>query len=339
MRFDSPVPDGPPFTGGLSWICNACEASVLELILLGPARPQPGHCLNCDAVLGNADVCGECEVSHQELVERVREHCGLPPEATKIRALRELGLYRVALNAVHLRLLTNPDDHEALALCGRLLQDLHRPGSAVPFFRRAVALGAEADVQVNLGAALADSGKPREAIAIYQRILAERPAKQLRANVLTNLGGCHSALGNPRRGEAYHRRAIAADPEDLCSRWNLFANLHGQGRNREALEVVDQAMQLSVLEQDEIENIQAYRAELLIRLGRLHDALAAADASLVGDPEQPDRLFLRARILFALGRHEPARRSLIGVLARVPGSRAARKLLEQIVVVSGLDPN
>src|SRR5512147_2822711 len=47
-RFDSPVPDGPELTCGLAWTCDACGVDVLELIPHGPARPRPGHCLNCD---------------------------------------------------------------------------------------------------------------------------------------------------------------------------------------------------------------------------------------------------------------------------------------------------
>jgi tetratricopeptide (TPR) repeat protein len=343
-RFDAPVPDGPDFTCGLAWRCDACGLELIELIPHGPAHPRPGYCLNCDHPLDERGVCPDCEVDHQQIVERVRAHCGLPPQIEKIEDLRDLGLFRVALNAVHLRLRLrlrlrlqeDPNDVEALALCGRLLHGMHRPAAGIPFFRRAVALGADLDVQIHLGAALADSGKPREAIEIYEQILTGQPTLEQRTMLLTNLGGCHSALGDPRGGEVYHRRAIATDPEDLGSRWNLFANLHGQGRNGEALEVIDQAMLLSTLEPDEIENMQAYRAELLIRLGRLDDALAAADASLVGDPEQPDRLFLRGRILLGLGRHEQARRALLRVLAHVPGSRAARELLAQVTFVGGV---
>jgi tetratricopeptide (TPR) repeat protein len=332
-RFEAPVPDGPDFACGLAWRCDACELELLELIPHGPAHPRPGHCLNCDHRLDARGCCPDCKVEHRQIVERVQQHCGLPPQIEKIEELREVGLFRVALNAVHLRLQANPADVEALALCGRLLHGMHRPVAGISFFRRALALEADVDVQIHLGAALADSGSPREAIELYEQILAGQPSLEQRTIVLTNLGGCHSALGDPRRGEGYHRRAIATNPEDLGARWNLFANLHGQGRNGEALEVIDQAMLLSMLEPDELENMHAYRAELLIRLGRLDDALAAVDASLASDPEQPDRLFLRARILLALGRREQARRALLRVLAHVPGSRAARELLAQITVV------
>jgi predicted amidophosphoribosyltransferase len=113
---------------------------VLELIPLGPTRPRPGHCLNCDDRLDAAGRCPDCKMKHQQLVARVHEHCGLPPQIERIQALRDQGLYRVALNAVHLRLQTNPDDVEALALCGRLLLELHRPAPAVAFLHRARAL-------------------------------------------------------------------------------------------------------------------------------------------------------------------------------------------------------
>lgn len=141
-RFDAPVPHGPHFTCGLAWTCDACQIDVLELIPHGPAQPRFGHCLNCDGKLDGIAECTDCGVHPRELVERVRRHCGLPPRIDAIEALRESGLYRVALNAVHLRLLADPDDVEALALCGRLLLELHRPAPALPFLRRAAALGA-----------------------------------------------------------------------------------------------------------------------------------------------------------------------------------------------------
>lgn len=98
-------------------------------------------------------------------------------------------------------------------------------------------------------------------------------------------------------------------------------------------------MLLPRLEPDEIENMQAYRADICLRLRRLDDALAAVDASLASDPEQPDRLFLRARILLALGQREQARLALSRVLARVPDARTARELLALITLVDGMRLN
>ena len=306
-RFQATLRYGPSFAFGIDWVCPACHGRTLELCPIGPSVPTPGCCLNC----GSPQVgerCSACKVDHQQLLDRVAEHCELPPCTDKIRALRGLGLHRVAFNAVLLRLLANPDDVEALATRAKLLIDVHRPEQAVPVLRRVLSLPARAqthtEAEIDLGVALAENGQHPEAILVYQSFLITHPMHPGRGVVLSNLGGCLSALGRPLEAEHYHRQAIKIDPDHLGPRWNLFANLNGQGRHAEALGVLDRTIELPCVEPTARENMQAFRSELLLELGRPHDALAAIDASLASDPNEPERLFARARILHTLGRHE-----------------------------------
>lgn len=338
-RFESPTRERPNSAAALAWTCHSCELRVLELIPLGVPDAEPGDCLNCGERLGADGRCPDCGVEHERLVARVRELCSLPPQAAAIEPLRERGLYRVALNAVDLRLQHDPRDAEALSLRGKLLLDLLHPAAAVPIFRRALAAGAEPGVTINLGVALADSGRRREAIEVYERFLTEHPEHPRRAIVLSNIGGCHSALGHPALGESYHRRAIACDPSHMATRWNLFANLVNRGCWAEAVAVIDDTLERVPLEPRERANLQAYRAEGLLRLGRHADALAAIDASLIADSGDADRQMTRARILVALGRLDDARLALLRVLERVPGSRPARELLGRILCVMRPRPN
>ena len=186
----------------------ACHGRTLELCSIGPGAVTPGCCLNCGVPRKDA-LCRACGAEHERLVARVREHCGLPPCTDKIRALRKLGLYRLAFNAVLLRLLANPDDVEALATKAKLLIDVHRPGQAVPVLRRMLSLGGQSrsstEAEIHLGIALAEAGQHHEAILVYQSFLIIHRAYPGRAVVLSNLGACISALGRPREAEGYSR--------------------------------------------------------------------------------------------------------------------------------------
>ncbi|KIG17689.1 tetratricopeptide TPR_2 [Enhygromyxa salina] len=323
---------------GVRWRCPVCCGRTVELCMIGPPPSAHACCLNCGAARPPASAepqpCGECSVDHQQVLARVREHCELPPRTAKIRALRARGLYRLAFNAVAIQLQHNPDDPEALHTKAKLLVDVKRPEQAVPLLRQVMALGGppadRPEVAIDLGVALAESGEHEAAILIYQAFLNDHPDHAGRCVVSSNLGGCLSALGRPAEAETYHRQAIAADPEHLGPRWNLFANLNKQGRHAEALSVLEQAMELAWLEAPDLENMQAYRSEVLIELGRLPDALAAIDASLVSNPDDPDRLFTRGRILHELGRLDQARAALLRVLELWPNSEASQRLLARV---------
>jgi tetratricopeptide (TPR) repeat protein len=319
-RFIDTTAEGPDWAGALEWRCDACDLRVLELIPIGCPDTRPGDCLNCLTRLLPSGVCPACAVVHEELVTRVHEHCGSPPQLERIDALRDTGLYRVAINALQLRLQADARDHEALSLYGRLLLDLHRPQPAVKLFRRALELGSSSGALFSLGVALANSGRPREAIEVYRRYLAAYPNDPSRPIALSNIGGCYSALGRPAKGETYHRRAIAADPDNLFPRWNLCANLIRQGRPEAAIQVIEQTAALSWLEVGQRENLHAYRADLLLRLHRYADALAANDLSLVSDPDEPNRLVLRVQILMAMRDFGEARILLARLRKLMPDS-------------------
>ena len=330
-RLLPPIPSGPAFACAIVWLCPKCRTRNVDLCAPGPDEPKPEHCLECDVPLEPDGRCSECELDHAELVARVHARCGDPPTIAAIRALRDEGLYRLALGAVELRLQADPSDADALVTKAKLLTEVHRPAEAVPILRRVLAGSCpEPTVAIDLGVALANSGQDQAAIEVYERFLVEHPGHEVRAVVLTNIGACYSNLGHVAQGEAYHRRAIAADPERMGSRWNLFANLCKAGRLSDAVVVLEDAAGLACVEADDRDNIHAFRGQLLFQLGRLDEALAAFDESLVGDPTAPDRQFCRARILVCLGRLDQARVALHHVLARRPDADAARELLAKL---------
>ncbi len=330
-RFEGAVPFGPPGAYGLYWQCERCRLRVLELCPTGLDDPRPGNCLNCGAAPDADGICPECEADRGAMIARVHALCGSPPRLESLAALAEQGLFRVAFNAVDLLLEQDPDDPAVLEAKAKLLCEVERPGEAVPLLRRAL----ERDVEprpsaIDLGVALANSGQHEEAVRVYERELERELDPDRRAILLTNIGGCLSRLGRPEQAETYHRRAIELDPEHLGPRWNLFANLYRMQRYEAALEVVEQTMALPWLEPDEVENLSAYRAEILISLRRYHDALEAIELSLRSDPEELNRLATRARILIYLGQHEAARSCVVTMLGIDPDSRLARTLLARL---------
>ncbi|PRQ03070.1 Photosystem I assembly protein Ycf3 [Enhygromyxa salina] len=340
LTFEQPVDYGPSSHFCLGWVCERCKNKVLQLNPMGPSEPRPGVCLSCDrGELDDAGRCRHCAQLHAQLVTQVERECELPAQAEQILALRERGLYRLAFHAVDLRLVANPDDPEALALKGKLLVAVDRPEPAKPILRRAIELGADPEAQLNLGIALANTGHPREAIEVYERLLVEHPDEEARSFVLTNIGGCYTALGERDRAEAYHRRAVAADLENPGPRWNLFANLFGRGRVEEALAVLDEAVEFPFLDPDERANVCQFRSQMLAALGRLDEALESIDDSLRWDPNSAERVFARACTLRQLGRLNEARAALLRALELAPEFSAARDLLVKINRASGAASN
>jgi tetratricopeptide (TPR) repeat protein len=330
-RFESAVPHGPPRAFGLYWVCERCRGRVLELCPPGVDDPRPGGCLNCGAAIDASGICGECGVERPVLVARVHAHCGAPPQLEAIEQVAEQGLFRLAFNAVDLRLEQLPNDAPTLVAKAKLMTAVERPAEAVPLLRRAIELGVdEPGIDIDLGVALAHSGRHEEAIVVYQAYLARETQPTRRALTLSNIGGCLSALGRARQAEDYHRRAVAADPEHLGPRWNLFANLFRNRRYEGALEIVEQTLALPFLEQDERENLQAYRAEVLMAMGCFWDALAAVDLSLASDPNDVSRLICRARVLIHLDLRDPALACIAKVVSLDSDNPIAKLLLERL---------
>ena len=325
---------GHPPCSGSSGSVRAARRGILELCSTGVDSPAPGGCLNCGARLGadgEAGSCPDCGVRPAELIARARDRCGDPPELARIRELANLGLFRLAFNAIDLRLAHQPHEPASLIAKAQLMTAVQRPARAIPLLHRAVELGvAPRQIAIELGVALANSGRPAEAVEVYEALLAIEVDPARRAIALTNLGGCLSALGQCDAARLHHRLAIDADPERLGPRWNLFANLVRGEAFDEALALIDETLALACLSRSELDNLQAYRAEILIALGRYPDALQAIDASLAHEPHELERLSARARILIYLDRRDAARACITQMFCIDCNSQLARILLERL---------
>jgi predicted double-glycine peptidase len=91
-------------------------------------------------------------------------------------------------------------------------------------------------------AALERAGGPREARTAYQTFLKRWPDN---ANAAVGLANTHHALGELREAEAVLRAAARAHPDSVIVLNNLAQTLSDQGRDAEALPVIDRAAALS----------------------------------------------------------------------------------------------
>ncbi|MDD5656102.1 MAG: tetratricopeptide repeat protein [Elusimicrobia bacterium] len=95
---------------------------------------------------------------------------------------------------------------------------------------------------VNLGNALVDGGKPREAIPHYQKALELRPASRYAHN---NLGTALQRCGRLDEAMGHFRQAIALKPDYGEARYNLASTLQMAGRIAEAEEQYRLAIRLN----------------------------------------------------------------------------------------------
>ncbi len=162
------------------------------------------------------------------------------------------------------------------------------------------ALGQADDATARAEALLA-RGRALEATALLERITEPSPrARYLHGFALIQLYRYPQA-------ETELRAALAGEPDRPDWRHALARALLEQGRNRAALEELDLA-----LSQAEKPQYHFARAMCLLNLGRLAEAERALEASLVGDPNQPEALYQLGRV--RVGRGDD--RGAIGPLAR-----------------------
>ena len=116
------------------------------------------------------------------------------------------------------------------------------------------------------------------------------------------LGLTHLARGDLFAAEQALREAVELDPGSLPARVNLGAVLQRRGYFSAAAEQYRQGLELAP---DDIE-IRFNLANTLMEAGHGDDALAAIDAALAREPDQPVALASRGAILCALERYADA---------------------------------
>ncbi len=96
---------------------------------------------------------------------------------------------------------------------------------------------------IELGNLLMDSGRFKEAIKIYKKILVRNPEN---VNVRVDLGTCYRNSGDPERAAGEYRKALSYDPKNLYAHRNLGIVLaYDLGRTGEAITEFEAYLELS----------------------------------------------------------------------------------------------
>jgi len=151
---------------------------------------------------------------------------------------------------------------------GVALDEAGKTKEAVLHYRAALDIHPGHDsALVNLGAALAAAGKSEEAAAFYQKALETNPDN---AHAHTNWGAALAAAGKKQEAIAHYRKAIRIDPHLAEAHFNLGNLLAAEGKNTEAEACYRQAIQANPQHSKAHYNL----AELLLKSGRTDEAIA-----------------------------------------------------------------
>jgi arylsulfatase A-like enzyme/Flp pilus assembly protein TadD len=281
------------------------------------------------------------------------------------RLLESTGRLEEAETAYERGLEYTPDDASLHALYAVLLARRGHP-DAEAHLREAIRRESEfrSELYVSLGALLAEKGRNEEAHAAYDKVLESNPshpaARNNRAIALAQSGRIDEAKDElsalveeqPRYGDAHnnlavlllktgdaqgserHARATLALMPSAAEAWDtLGAALLQQARTREAVEALDQALNLE----------PGYWSALLNRgqakaiLGEADAAREDLEAALAANNSQPDGYFALGRLLEEqLGTPGRARgyyRAFLDKFPRDPRAREVRERLSKLVAL------
>jgi len=145
--------------------------------------------------------------------------------------------------------------------------------------------------------------RPAEALARFERVLAEEPANRF---ALSRSGVALRRLGRAEAAIERLRRAVAADPAQPETRAAFAETLLAAGRPAEAADAWAEVVRLQPRRASAWSNLGA----ALGRAGRPADAVAAMERALELEPGSPERLVRLAFAAHAAGRPAEAARHL-----------------------------
>ena len=172
----------------------------------------------------------------------------------------------------------------------------------------------------NLGKALAESGDPARAIAVYQNAAWLDPAVPA---VHYNLGNAFAALGRHEKAVTSFERALALSSAYALARYNLGNSLVALGRRTAAREQFAAAVQSD----PEFVDARANLAGVLLELGELDRSATEFAEVLRRDPLSTTARFNLAQVFRAQGKLDEARRELETALKIDPKFEPARAAL------------
>lgn len=175
-----------------------------------------------------------------------------------------------------------PGHIDALRLCGAAELQQGRPADALACFDRVLALAAAAPpgLHANRGAALRELGRHAEALASLDRALAQQPGD---ARAWSNRAATLLDLDQPAQALADIERALALDAGDAAAHHNHGNALLALGRAADALGAFDRALALA----PEGATTHLNRGLACAALGRDDAALASFTRARAIAPDTP----------------------------------------------------
>jgi tetratricopeptide (TPR) repeat protein len=235
--------------------------------------PQIGICLTL--------AWGAADVSRRWPQQRIL--CGLGSAAVLIAlaacACRQTSYWRDSETLWTRALDCNRTNAVAHANLGVALADLGRPDEAVAEYRNALKLNRNDDkVHGNLGLALVGMGRIDEAFAEYRTALKINPRN---AGTQNNLGVLLADCGRLDEASAHYQTALSVKPDHVDAHSNLGIVLAGRGRVAEAIAHYRKALEINPDYAKAHNNL----GNALAGLGRIDEASAEFRKALEINPD------------------------------------------------------
>jgi tetratricopeptide (TPR) repeat protein len=284
---------------------EAGDYAAAKLLYTEALNLEPDY---APALRGQADLAGDTNdpasaIHYLELLVNLPD--ATPDDhAHMADALVAAGRKREALDHLELAVTRQPDSALLVSKTGLLLLDTGSTEDALPWLRRAVAMGGVSTKAAHraLGRVLFDSNRTVEAAETLelfdQRYPGDFKTNMLLAYIHFNNGDYEDAL--PR-----YRVAVETNPGSIDARVGLARTLEQLGRTDNAIRVYDEAIEIRGLVR-EMEPVILAQADLLNQRGKYRRALDLLDETRNAFPETPGLACARGMALAGEGRYDEA---------------------------------
>lgn len=236
-----------------------------------------------------------------------------------------------AIDALRKLLAHNPRLADVWSKLGEVLVGAGRPDEAVAAYQSAIAKSERfsPDLALGLAFALLESGKPSEAVKHAELAMSSNPREshELLARAML-------AQGRVVDAERHARAAIDAGDHQPRSILLLAEVQRGAGRYAEALQTIDVAEERArSLEVPHLYGADYLRGDVLARLDRPDDAIAAYRREIASSPDHLQSYANLALIQLILGQRDAAMKTLNEMATKNPhrgAYRLAAKTLDAV---------